>query len=1681
MQNARTRVFSLVLALVMILGLLPGTVSAVETPSFDDFFQNIPATVTNGSGTTAWSIKDVGGEYVLASPSGKSYSTCSITLQFNQDAQLHFEYKISCEKTYDYFVIKYNNTDLATPKNAYSGEVDWTGYDISVQSGDTLILGYYKDGSGSDGDDRAYLRNFSAGDPLMVTFHDGGESYTQSIFGSGTLKKNPFTRDHAVFKGWATEAGGGVVYTDGASITIENDTDLYAVWADAYVVTFENNGTQTQVNVEQNTAIGSLIPASPTRTGYTFGGWLHDGKAITADTVIVSDITYIADWMPITYTIRLNSNGGTGEAVDVSAVYDQEITLPANTFTRSGYSFLGWNTSSYSTSAAYQNSATVRNLQYTQGAVQTLYAIWAGKPVTVYIDLNYETEGRITARICVVGENYNYIYAESTGGKQFSTLADPKREGYNFKGWFTSAEGGQQYTSQTKFADDTPVTLYALWAEAVSITFDANGGTCYTAGKSIDKGTSYGVLPTASRSGYAFDGWYTAAEGGEKVDNTTIFEQNTTLYAHFRPYRYTVKFNANSGEGKMDSVTWDSGVTYTLPKNTFTRDGYIFKEWNTVASPSTWNKGTVYTDEGAYSKTITSSYSDGTTVTFYAQWEEESIFDKALEAIAAAMPTYGIVRSTGDLNLPTVGDRYTISYTSDSEYMDGCVVKQLPISGSVEVIIVATITDSKGSTETHDFHITLYAQAATATETELKNAVAALGSWYKMYPVWGTDTNVNDMLAADLEEKGFSDIDVTVRHVEEVYGNADIAENGDITYFYVNPNTTPSIKMGSYKVTFALSKDDALLVYEDVSVILYWDVTRVKETMSHEILDKVVINIENPLTENLSLPRVVDGKLWTLISWTSSDESVIAISSENQSTADTLFDPYVGIVKQGTDAQTVTLTAAFTFQLTNDVTGNEAPIILYKTFTVIVPPMNLSQAEQVQQSLLEKLEQGFATKGLTDVVTGERLATDENGVYTAIHDIQLPTTRDFGADGKYYPITITSDNEAVIKAPNVNNAARVEVYRPAPDESDGNATITVSIADRDTNIMASKIFTIKVPALTQEEIDTELTLMELVKAAYFEGIRGDNAAKDNVRTDLVPFQEVYKNKNGDLVWIRNYEDRVGYGIVPTPIKGWEDLELWRLFKSSNPNVISHENLLVTRQPEAKAVTITSYLSSETLGRYGELYQQDPVKYARYQDLAGLYYQKVTTDTLTADETAEPMTLSGGSAIVVRGTNNPDSAVPVMQTLDVSFILTGLDGETWIPATSFAGLDESSTVYDVFTRALTDNGYTATREKGTYIVSVSGPQGTLAEKEYGTNSGWMYRVNKNIPDVYMGACPLHDGDRIQVFYTKDASVDDPDWNWPSGGSSGDSSSSGGQTEPDQNQPSGNSPSRKPDQSQPSGNPTGGGTTGLTDQKAEANQKIQVEWNEKAGVYTIGLPQNYIGPQLVTLPDTKAGQLVVMVYPDGSEKVVKKSVLAGEMIKFLLDENAAVKLVDYTNSFSDVADNVWYASAVDFVSGRGLFTGMTADSFAPELPLSRGMLATILYRLEEPDTEYTKDTFSDVPMESWYAQGVAWATETGITVGYGDGGFHPGDNITREQLAVMLYRYAKTLDMNTGGRDSLTGFSDSLFVSNWAWDAMAWAVDAGIISGLPDGTLAPTDTTSRAEGAAMLQRLVEFMLK
>ena len=180
------------------------------------------------------------------------------------------------------------------------------------------------------------------------------------------------------------------------------------------------------------------------------------------------------------------------------------------------------------------------------------------------------------------------------------------------------------------------------------------------------------------------------------------------------------------------------------------------------------------------------------------------------------------------------------------------------------------------------------------------------------------------------------------------------------------------------------------------------------------------------------------------------------------------------------------------------------------------------------------------------------------------------------------------------------------------------------------------------------------------------------------------------------------------------------------------------------------------------------------------------------------------------------------------------------------------------------------------------------------------------------------------------------------------------------------------------------------------------------------------------------------------------------------------------------FTDVTSGDWFYDAVAYVYDKGMMEGTTDTTFAPTMNLTRSMIAQVLYNLEERPEAPGAAGFPDVAADAWYADAVNWAAARGIVKGYDTGAFGPEDSVTREQLAAILYRYAqaKGYDTTQGGM-AVREFSDSASISDWAQEAMAWAVNAQVLSGKGNGVLDPQGTATRAEVAQMLMNFGEHV--
>lgn len=453
-----------------------------------------------------------------------------------------------------------------------------------------------------------------------VSFNSNrGEGTMESIIvtenSSITIPENKFTLSGYKFVGWNTKADGtGDSYSVGQIIQLSNNMILYAQWEEEetieepsedsiYNVTFDSNkgeGSMQSITVDYAEQIS--IPESQfIKNCHAFKNWNEksDGTGISYEvgqTISISkDMTLYAQWKVKNYTISYNPNGGEGEAFDVSVECGMGGTNK-NTFTREGYTFVGWNTKADGTGDSYsdhQELLVENNI--------TLYAQWEKAFV-----LSYNPNGGN-------GEVYEVIVKEGTD-KQIKDQIFYKTC-YEFTGWNEKPDGtGTSYTWEQSISITKNMTLYAQWKlQTYTISYNSNGG--YGEGTIYDENVDCGSTVTLkenifTRDGYTFVGWNTEP-GGTGVIYTESQDielmKDMTLYAQWEK-AFVLSYNPNGANGEMLNIVAKYGEVVEVSTNTFTLDNYYFIGWNTKENGS----GTTY-KVGQEIQIVDD-------ITLYAQW-----------------------------------------------------------------------------------------------------------------------------------------------------------------------------------------------------------------------------------------------------------------------------------------------------------------------------------------------------------------------------------------------------------------------------------------------------------------------------------------------------------------------------------------------------------------------------------------------------------------------------------------------------------------------------------------------------------------------------------------------------------------------------------------------------------------------------------------------------------------------------------------------------------------------------------------------------------------------------------------------------------------------------------------------------------------------------------------------------
>jgi uncharacterized repeat protein (TIGR02543 family) len=378
------------------------------------------------------------------------------------------------------------------------------------------------------------------------------------------LTTNSFTKTGYSFSGWNDQMGwAGTRYIDAQSVNNLTTTSgaivtLYAQWTiNQYTLTFDADGWDPVNPITDDYGTGVTAPTT-TKTGYVFSGW----NPSVPTTMPASSGNYIAQWTPIMYQVAYDANSGMWMMTSQDFAYDTAENLTTNSFTKTGYSFSGWNDQMGWAGTRYIDAQSVNNLTTTSGAIVTLYAQWTINQYTLTFDADgWDPVNPIT-------DDYG------TG----VTAPTTTKTGYVFSGWNPSVPTTMPASSGNYIAQWTPI-MY-------QVAYDANSGMWMMTSQDFAYDTAENLTTNSfTKTGYSFSGWNdqmgwagTRYIDAQSVNNlTTTSGAIVTLYAQWTINQYTLTFDAD-GWDPVNPITDDYGTGVTAP--TTTKTGYVFSGWN---------------------------------------------------------------------------------------------------------------------------------------------------------------------------------------------------------------------------------------------------------------------------------------------------------------------------------------------------------------------------------------------------------------------------------------------------------------------------------------------------------------------------------------------------------------------------------------------------------------------------------------------------------------------------------------------------------------------------------------------------------------------------------------------------------------------------------------------------------------------------------------------------------------------------------------------------------------------------------------------------------------------------------------------------------------------------------------------------------------------------------------------
>ncbi|MEE8675130.1 DUF4430 domain-containing protein [Tractidigestivibacter scatoligenes] len=962
-----------------------------------------------------------------------------------------------------------------------------------------------------------------------------------------------------------------------------------------------------------------------------------------------------------------------------------------------------------------------------------------------------------------------YVYASADGGygATKSSAAGPVQE----TGAVTlykvtvdasdSAKVGQTltataYTSSYTQASSTDVVHYQ-WQWAASKTTDDSAFTDISGATSATF-----TVPEQTSDGTSLLGTYLrvkATSGNSVVSTSVPSYYGTTATDPVGPVALAGAYDVSSVKLSSSATNAQVGATLTAQpqyektsgwgtyETDLPSDAKLTCTWYAADDAAGTNARELTPEDGATGATLKLSSSlEGAYVwascsALMASAESEKTQVKA----AGAYDLHHIVRSpsssalvTGDTvkaavyasqlsgsNVDVTGNdgvslQWYVADTPSGEWqpLDGCTSASLQVPESAAGKYLKVVATSGTSTVESTFD-----QAVVEANTLAGAVVRLQNENWRPSLTYGTDINVNDVLLAKLADEGVDTTGLTVRVSNVSFSDTDAnatvgistadADNGAITYFSCDTDKVSSWNISSLQtvssITFTLTRGDETVTYTPNRTFqVPWDENAARAVLQKKA-DAITLGFAqgdsaDSVTQAFTLPASLGGASAT---WTASDSSVKVTGESWDSTL-------TATPTRGSANTPVTLTATISF------TGYGMPeVSVTKDFPIIVKA-DPEAVAAAQAELASKVESSFTYDKVTAFSTGDVI--DPTAV---TGDLQLPTTRTLGVDGKYYAVAYSS-NDSLVSF----NGYHATVVRPLGTAR--TATITCTVTDKSNpEITASKSLEFTLSPVSEQEIDAAVSLMEKAKAGYALALL-DGQDASNVTGDLRSFQGAYEDASGNLAWARDRDTQSAHpGIVPVDLPGYSDMGgmTWRTFKSSRPDVISNELLAYTQPTDNTRVTITSRLADERFQAYYEFYKDDPTVSDQLKaKLASLVDQDVS------------------ATFTVTGTSGKDA--PEQVTASCSVIGPNAAGAnvSWAPENSLS-VEPGTTAADLTKKILDANGITY--DDGLYTFT---KDGNSLGYDAATGKCWQLFINGESATVMASNYVLKEGDQVVWYYS-----------------------------------------------------------------------------------------------------------------------------------------------------------------------------------------------------------------------------------------------------------------------------------------------------------------------------------------